>query len=498
MPISLLAGAQDVAGLNNTINTLIEEINAEYSGTLNSSNYADPQNAVTAAYVNSQPLLFQNTVTKKTINVGGITVLPGSEITSTIAVDNPTVALILSNAIIDGLRLNDNGQGSAIQMNSANCNNNILVNSIISSATSYTFLHNDAPSDTMIVAHNIMNAVADAIEFNHPTTIASNAVINGNVLTATQGFPLGIARLNSFVAMGNIIKQAGNTAVHIEDLNNGGVLVGLSAIQCQEDGFTIQVPVTMKGKPGPMTTGFMSLKNTSGSPSSWAGLTCINDGNGGVTQHIAMGNVLDTWGTAMVVSDSQDMLAEGNILRNAVLGAFTIKHGNLIGIQACENTPAFYQGQAGSLAEGFSSTTTVTSIISKSGSNFPGPALRRRPQVRIPVTIAHTGGSTQQWFSLCAAPTQFCGWCRIIMESGGEALIFDNLYKWDGTNLTRLYAYNSAGDTLIPMGIDVPNGGVTAEAFRVNGGNLQFGFTAGTAVTPTSYFEFDGTFQQNT
>lgn len=510
MTIPLITGAQSVADLNASVNSLINQINNAFAtgntnSFVNSQGFPILQNAVTQAFTNNQPLLIDNARTTTTTNIGAITVMPGSSIISNIGIDNPTVAMILSNLNMDGLTINATNQGTALQMNSNGSNNNIVTNCHIT-GNSYGVLHNDALSDGLIFNSNYVDSAADAFELNHPTNLGQNVVAVGNVLqsrsfSASAGFPIGVARISSFVIANNVLKTAANTAIHVEDFNNGGIILGISGLQCQRNGFTIQVPILAKGTPGPMTTGFMSLKNSSGNKTGFVGVNCINDGNGGVTQFTSIGNVLDTWDTGIVVSDRQDGLYEGNIIANCNLAQFIIKHGRSYGIVSCSNTPALFQGQAGAIAEGFSSTTAITSVISKSGTNFPGPAISERPQVSIPVAITHTG-SGQQTFTVMALPSgsKFLAKLKMVIEGFPNGLFYENLYTWDGTTLTKIYGYNSAGDTLTALGIDAPSpgGSISGEAFTVSGGNLLFGFTATATVTQTARFELTGTILQNT
>lgn len=466
---------------------------------INSAAYSSLQNAVTAAFTGQVPLLINDATTTNTTNLGGITILPGSIMNAATTGGNPAINLILTTGIImDGLVVNETGTDStAIQMNGDNVNNITLVNSRINSL-GYSYLHNDHVADGSICANNIISAGYDGPNYNHPSVAASNITNIGNIVD-TGGFGIAIARVNSYNMIGNIIRSSTNTsttvaALHIEDLNTGGIVLGNHAMNCKGEGFSVQVPVIGKGTPGPMTSGFNQYKFTGVSKTNRNGIVCINDANGGVTQMGCIGSVVDGFDTGIVISDTQDMFVEGSVVNNCNTALFTAKHGRSFGTISCQGNTVLYTGQSGSMAGGFSSSTTPTSVITKSGGNFPGPAIVDEP-IRLPIPVVHTGGSTQQWFTICPAPTglSFVGVCRANVE-GANGYFYENRYKWDGATLSKLVDGN-----MITLGLDVPGTGVVSgAAFRINSGNLQYGFTSSATVTQTGRFEFIGTWQQNT
>lgn len=509
-----LIGLKDAIGGNLLSTDIIEVarlINGKYVPTqvmggggsinfiINSASYAVLQDAVTAAFTAQVPLLINDASTTNTTNIGGITVLPGSVMNANSSGGQPGVNLILNNMIIDGFVLNETGAGStAMQMNSNNVNNITLVNSRINSF-GYSYLHNDRVADGSICSNNYFSAGFDGPNYNHPSVAASNVTNIGNIID-TGGFGIAIARVNSYNMIGNIIRSATNTsttvaALHIEDSNTGGVVLGNHAMNCKGQGFSIQVPISAKPVPGPATTGFNQYKFTGVSKTGHSGIVCINDANGGVTQMGCIGSVVDGFDTGIVVSDTQNMFVEGTVVNNCNNALFTAKHGRSFGTISGMGNTNLYIGQAGSMSGGFSSLTTPTTVIVKSGGNGPGPAITQDPQLRLPIPVTHTGGSTQQWFTICpvASGLSFIGVCKANVE-GSNSYYYENSYKWDGTTLSKLVDGN-----MITLGLDVPSSvSLSGADFRINGGNLQFGFTSTPAVTQTGWFEFVGTWIQNT
>lgn len=457
------------------------------SGIINSASYAPSlQNAVTAAFTQTKPLLISNAATTTTTNIGGITVLPGSVLNAVTAGGNPGVNLILNNMILTGMIINETGAGStAIQMNSNNVNNIILTNSIVNSL-GYSYLHNDKVADGSICANNYFSAGYDGPNYNHPTVAASNITNIGNIIDCSE-FGIAIAQVNSYNMIGNIIRSqtstsTTNAALHIEDLNTGGIILGNHAMNCKGEGFSIQVPVPMKGTPGPATTGFNQYKFTGVTKSGHHGIVCVNDANGGVTQMGCIGSVVDGFDFGIIVSDTQHMFAEGTVVNNCNNAIFTAKHGRSFGRLSTSNTITLYTGQAGSVCDPVYSLTQPTAILTKSGGNLPGPVLRGWG---YPVAFTHTG-SGAELFTIAPMPSLFYGDIFIRIEGGGAAVGYVATIKWDGSSLT----------TPITK-ISILNTPITAFSIATAGGNLQASVTSASGFTQSFRIEFEGYWMQN-
>lgn len=519
-------GAQGIQGIpgqgvpagGSTGQALLKASSTDYStvwgdvttGFINSgaSTYAGSlASAVTAAYnsgTNPSPLYINNASTTSSTSMGGITTLPGSRLSTATAGGQPGVNLNIANMSMNGFYINETGAGStAIQMNTTNTNNILIVGSRILSG-SYSYLHNDAVADGSICSNTYIISAFDGPNYNHPTNPGANIVNVGNVVD-TGGFGFAIARCNAYNIVANIIRSATNTsttvaALHVEDWNTGGVIVANHAINCKGEGFSVQVPPSSKGVPDPITVGFNQLAFTGASKTNYVGFNAINDGNGGVTQLIGVGNVLKGWDIAMTVSDSQHALYNSNIITGGNMVHFLVKHARGFGLNSSSNTPAFMQGQSGCIGGSFASTTVMTSWLSKQGTNFPGPAIAPDPQISVPVAIASGTGSQTVVVGPMPSGSHFDGKLRMVIEGGGQAVFVEGYYNWNGTTMAGpLYMTNSDGTVFTKVGMDIPNGSLTGGSFfSVSGGNLIYNFTTGNAITQTARFEAQGTLQQNT
>lgn len=469
-----------------TVNVTLGAAASQGIATINSADYATVAAAVTQAQNDALPVLLNNGETTSTTNLTGTYVVPGSRLTSNIGVDNPTISITGSNTTIIGANISA-PNFTGIQFNTNNANDVIFNSIYLNAPTGYGILDNDALSDGWILSNSIVYSGADSVECNHPTNPGANRVIIGNILSCigpvedgAAGFTVGIAQVNSFIVMGNALRNARQAAFHIEDLNTRGVIVGNTASNCLKEGITIQVPVPGKGFPDPVVGGFNNFKHTGDGTHS--GIVCIGDSNGNVDQFVQIGNCINNFATGIINNDGQHGFYGASLILNCDTAVFNVKHGDFFGPISTKNTPILLQAQSGSICDPIYSLTTATSILIKSGGNLPGPLLLGWGH---PVSFTHTGSGAEN-FAIAPMPSLFYGDIIIRIEGNGAAVGWVGTIKWDGSSLTT-----------VTTKLTILNTPITVFSISTGSGNLQMTITSGTGFTQTVSAIFDGYWMQN-
>lgn len=416
------------------------------------------------------------------LTIGDDKIFLGGRITSSFSHDEPTINLQGSRITINGTEI-DVAFATAVQVASGNAANQILItNARITAQNGYCILDNNtnAASNDMIIANSFLTSfTADAVEFNHPTTNATNRLLWGCILDAqgvppsgSAGFPIGIAGVQGCVAGGCIIKN-GRAAIHIEDYTNRLVMGMISGSDFKQGGFTVQIPVSSKGYPAPGVYGLLNLRHT-GTIIGFNGFTTIGDNNGNVDQISCVASVFDGFDYGFGIADTCSAYLDGNIVLNGNNVIFGAKHAEVFGIINSKNVPSMMVGQSAASFGGVNSNTTVTTILTKNGSNFPGPDTEFWGQPSASFT--HPGTGTPQ-FTICALPTRFLGYLSVKVEGSPRGFQWFGKVKWDGTTLTvggpdgtdKIEQYNGAISAFVPS--------------SDGAGNLQFTFFTNTSMT---------------
>lgn len=408
-------------------------------------------------------------------------------INSNFSHDEPTVNIQGSRIIFSGVQIYAS-DATAIQLAGSGTNGqNIYLGMIVQANNGYSILGNDTIQQDMLWMGIISTSgTADAIEWNHPSLGAKNHLLIGAVLesqgvppSGSAGFPVGIAGIDGWLVMGVHIKNA-RAAFHVEDLNSRGVAVGVTASDCKQGGFTVQIPVPGKGYPNPGVYGMFNMIHT-GTKTGYTGFTTIGDQNGNVDQVTLVASCFNGFDYGYAIADTTNAFLGGNIAMNCNNVIFGSKHARQHQIIMSKNTPNMMQGQAGVLFGGVISQTPITTIITKNGTNFPGPETDFWGAPTASFT--HPGTGTPQ-FTIVPMGTHCLGYLSVRVEGAPRGFTWFGKIKWDGTTLT---VGGSDGTDFVAH----YNGAISAFTPSVDGsGNLQFTFFTNAAMTNIFRIEF--------
>lgn len=431
-----------------------------------------------------------NGSTGQRITVGDGKQIFGGFVTSDFGHDEPTFNIQGSGIIFNQMQLSVNF-ATAIQVASSVTANNIMfLNMIITAVNGYALLDNDGTnaSDGLIIAGCIITSVtADAVEFNNPAVGHKNRLLYGCILesqgvppSGSAGFPIGVAGIDGFMAGMCMIKNARAAAVHIEDVSNRGVIGMLSVSDCKQGGLTVQVPVPSKGFPTPNVYGLLNMRHT-GTKTGFNGFTTIGDNNGNVNEAMLVASCFDGFDYAYALADTVNAHLFACMAKDCNNTIFGSKHARSFGVINSKNTPNMMLGQAGVILEGVNSLTTVTNILQKNGTNFPGPMCEYWGQPSASFT--HPGTGTPQ-FTICKMPSGCTGYMSVRVEGSPRGFLWFGKLKWDGTTLT-------VGGSSGTDKTELYNGAISAFVPSVDGsGNLQFTFFTNSSMTNIFRIEF--------
>jgi len=157
--------------------------------------------------------------------------------------------------VVEGVELiNTAGYTTTINLSGTN---GFSLNRSYINASGYGLLTNNlglsspsASSRIRVQDNFITSLAADAIELNHPSAVVTGAITSGNFLSTTgtggggsAGFAFGNAATYQWSFVNNIILDSQFEAIHIEDIQQGGTVVG-NSVKGRTDGLLCYPNVT--------------------------------------------------------------------------------------------------------------------------------------------------------------------------------------------------------------------------------------------------------------
>lgn len=371
--------------------------------------------------------------------------------------------------------------GIAFHQNKANAANTKIIGSSIFSS-GYGILANRNGRDSasfLVMGSTVESDTSDAIEWNQPDANCRAYSAIGNFLSAKQGgseatagFAVGIAGTQSHITVANQILQARNAAIHLEDAQARGVVVGNSASGCMKDGFTAQAGTGASGDGAVVAS---NQFNAAG-PNAGTGVWNIHDRNGVVRLHAISSNRARGFRTGYWLDGAGIQATENNVSLDCQTG---LKLGNqAVGLGHWYSQNTANPATLGALSIGgkLVSQSPVSALIARSGNPAPGGYVKG---FLIPLAPSDAARA----LAVCPLPTRMAGRLTVMFSSGGQGGMFSADIAWNGKEL------NVSGT------VSHFTGTVSVAALRADDGKLTAQLAGSGAVT-AGYADFDGIYYQ--
>lgn len=362
-------------------------------------------------------------------------------------------------------------------------------------------LSTPAASTRIRVQDNYVKSVnADAIELNHPSAAVTGAIISGNFLEATgagvsltSGFAFGNAATRQWLFTGNVILDSRNEAIHIEDIQSGGV-VACNSVKGDKNGL-LTYP---GGKAYPIVAN--SFEGPGSSGGAYSGVFIQYSSPTSPTNGVPIvGNVSSEYSIGFRLSPSltsvpRVQLMESNSAINCTNGMYA-EGGNKgmlrqVGSNFSSNCTTLFGLFGGPVSLGkMYSDTTPTNIMTNGAGGYSGfmPSSIDGFGFPLPGLITSAGSPTNIIIAPAGANQRFFGRLRFSARRSGVAdwIYYTADIHWDGTTLTST-------NILTRNGV-VGAGAFGTPSFNVSGGNLRFSVTT-TNATALNFLwaEFNG------
>lgn len=388
-----------------------------------------------------------------------------------------------SDVLIMGIEI-DCPSGIAIHHNQPNSNDNKTVLSKIKSV-GYAFLSNQTSdgSDGYILALNeIYSEDSDAVELNHPDENSRNFITLGNLIKAgptgassSSGFAVGIAGTQGHITALNHIRGSRQEALHVEDGQKRGVLIGNTGENLDEHGLLILNAKTTDGDADGVIAVGNHLEHTDPlSKAGTKGMWCVYDVNGNLDRNALVANYLKGFESGFDSGTGSRHLADNNVFEECD-EAIRSGSNDVIGVNIAKDCPTLaVVGNHGKVGKIISVTqpTTVFNANHANGGILDG--------FHAPFLISHTGGTSQN-MDLMDIPFLMDGRITARFINGSNMVVYSAHINWDGTTFTE--------SNVVRRHV----GSLSSAAFVENAGKLAFRLFSGSAFTnKTVKIDFDG------
>jgi len=372
--------------------------------------------------------------------------------------------------------------GIAFHQNNANASNTKIIGSSIFS-NGYGILANKNGRNSasfLVMGSTVESDTSDAIEWNQPNANCRAYSAIGNFLSAksggseaTAGFAVGIAGTQSHITVANQILQARNAAIHLEDAQARGVVVGNSASECMKNGFTAQAGPGGAGDGAIVATNQFNAAGSNAGTGVWN----IHDKNGVVRLHAISSNRARGFKTGYWLDGAGIQATENNVSLDCQTG---LKLGNqAVGLGHWYSQDTANPATLGSLSIGgkMVSQSPVSALIARSGNAAPGGYVKG---FLIPLAPSPDTG---QALAICPLPTRMAGRLTIMFSSRGQGGMISADIAWNGKELS------------VSGAVSHFTGTVSVAALRADDGKLTAQLAGAGAIT-AGYADFDGIYYQ--
>lgn len=399
------------------------------------------------------------------------------------------IDLRASGASFIAMILDNNATGVAsgrgVFIDTANIDDTVIALSRIV-AEKYAILSDDIHSGkNLLVIGNITETDANSgFNFNHPFETFSGVVCMGNVgersasASPSSGIMLAFAGTYEGLAIGNIVRNSDDEALHTEDGHRDLIMLGNIATGCLNRGIN-SLATGQEGNIGEPVLWVANMLRAAAANTSEGILLPSDATNGQIDGTIVLGNCAADFQEGISYADGH-FIIDANVVKNVTdaikVGLYGRAHGANIAVD-CTNLLA---GDRKTWSPKIIANVAPTSISSAPVNTGSGPVLNG---FAFPLTINHTGSGleTHNLFTL-PAPGMMLGQITVQFGNAGNNLGYSARIKWDGTTLTILDEVSSqrgtiaAGATLID-----------------NSGSLAIQINTATAINDTeAYMNFDG------
>ncbi|WP_332237065.1 right-handed parallel beta-helix repeat-containing protein [Sporolactobacillus sp. KGMB 08714] len=344
-------------------------------------------------------------------------------------------------------------------------------------------LNNNAQGSNFEIINNRIDAGADAIEINTTAGNFSGIKIIGNSIAAlgdstdaAAGFAVGIAKGKDIVVSANIIEQARNEAVHIEDAQERVIVSDNVIKDCSRDG--VRLLNRADAKPIILTNNH--IKKRAGDRSG-TGIYAVYDPNGTLTGSNLTGNVIEGFNIGLDLgADAVHHIGGSTILDcNTAVSLWT---GRTSGTIFSGNCPVLAQGGPGSRFGKIISLTEPAAILQYTGTQgYQGTTLEGFSFKKAAVTTSDNGYTDYTLFPL---PTAFDG--KLLLKYADN---FDRIYY------TADVTYSN-GSLTINRQWSANNGVTAAPNLKTINNNLAVNFYSAASRQVGFDIDFEGVFYQ--
>jgi hypothetical protein len=367
-----------------------------------------------------------------------------------------------------------------------------------------------AASKRVSITNNYAKSVdADAIELNHPSATVTGAITTGNFLettgtsvVTTAGFAYGNADTKQWVFANNVVLDSRLEAIHIEDSQRGGTVVG-NSVHSRSHGLLTYPEVAGAGQgsfpivannfyapakvtpPGGIVNSgvFISYASPHSPPN---GMPIVGNVVEGFTRGIFLRPALETGVYANI------QLVDNNHLKNNTY-SLRFEGGNAaknrqFGTNFSTGTAELMQTTGTwSVGKIYSDSTPTTIISTPSGYNNFMPSCVDGFGYPLTGGASNAGAPTNTILFPAGANNRFFGRCRFEARRSGVAdwIYYSADILWDGSTLTET--------NILTRNNVVGAGAFATPNFNVSAGNCRFSVTTTNAVgLEFRWVEFDG------
>jgi hypothetical protein len=424
---------------------------------------------------------------------------PSTGVVSDLSLSGSSAENMRFNAGTADLTLNrlvmDCASGIALHQNQPN-NRNILLLAARINAVSYALLSNNASdgSDGFIVAASyISSSSSDGVEWNHPDCNSSHYTLAANIIeggpdgsSSSSGFGIGIAGTQGHVTALNQIRATRQEAIHIEDGQQRGVVLGNTG-QTNKHGTLMLAPTNAEIEEGSVLTVSNHFEFVGADKSGKYGLYSVWNANGSISWPVYLANCANGFQMGMQAGSGHHV-AMGNLFQNIDYGVASVKDSYVWGENFIRGGCDYFAKANNNFWCGKLTSDTQPSIalIHAAGStNRVGTVMKG---FCFPVLGAHTGSGTETLFetnvSLTSSNLMNGSICIMSSATLTNNMVYMADISWDGSVLTVTNQSRKHG------------GGTSSSQVFVSNGKLAFKCYADVTISDKFMVDFEGHYYQ--